>query len=213
MTKDGHWNAGLTTTAGITLGAIGAIVVATVTVHHGVLEWSDWLQFAGILIGAGATIGAGILAWASMQRQIISQENLHALDKLGSYAERLRGLLNEYAVAVGDFEDNNPAERISRMKSFNKRPRSPEFMTIYEDTLLGDDREAVAALLIQMDTVSNISTKVTMRRSARTNIYPLYFEIADSIDKRRRALEQGRPLPEVRNMSFIAKEAYSQHEE
>ncbi|MCL8382474.1 hypothetical protein [Xanthobacter aminoxidans] len=72
--KDGHWNAGVTTTGGVTLGFIGAVLIMTISVKNESLDWSDWLQFAGTLIGAAATIAAGVLAWISIQRQIDAPE-------------------------------------------------------------------------------------------------------------------------------------------
>lgn len=71
--KDGHWNAGMTTAAGILLGAL--LFASCAAASQGGLTASDWLQFAATLIGAAATIAAGATAWFAAQRQIYSRED------------------------------------------------------------------------------------------------------------------------------------------
>lgn len=73
--RDGHWNAGVTTTAGAVFGIVATVLISTTTVNRGALNWGDWLQFIGTLIGAAATIGAGIAAWMTIQGQMAAPEN------------------------------------------------------------------------------------------------------------------------------------------
>ena len=59
---------------------LGASLMANATGTTGSLitisgEKSDWLGFWGSILGAGATISAGALAWVAAQKQILHKEN------------------------------------------------------------------------------------------------------------------------------------------
>ncbi|MFG1376145.1 hypothetical protein [Xanthobacter autotrophicus] len=79
------WNAGVTTSAGLVLGAISSTLITSAAIGNGDIELKDWLQFIGTLIGAAATIGAGVAAWIAVQRQI-REPREHAIETIDVFA-------------------------------------------------------------------------------------------------------------------------------
>ncbi|MFG1433366.1 hypothetical protein V5F44_21050 [Xanthobacter sp. V2C-8] len=94
MSEDAKWNGAVTTTAGIILGVIVTSSVAFAGGDH--IKASDWLQFAGTIFGSLIALGAALVAWLAMQRQVSAHQQSFSLatDEHRKRMVRLLHLIN-----------------------------------------------------------------------------------------------------------------------
>lgn len=68
MDRTGHWNAAVTTGAGIALGILACASAAAAGDGH--IQASDWLQFSGTILAALMALGAATFAAIPIYRQL-----------------------------------------------------------------------------------------------------------------------------------------------
>lgn len=135
--KDGEWNAGLTTTAGFTLGVVATVLIATTSINSGALEWSDWLQFAGTLIGAGATIGAGVAAWLAVHRQINAPTD-RAVEVIFRYAISVEQAASDCGIRMSGIIKQKDIDEFLFKSSFQTYDKYKEATDNLNNTILNE---------------------------------------------------------------------------
>lgn len=170
---------------------------------------SDWLGFWGAIIGAAATIAAGGIAWLAAQRQILTSENINAVERLKNYDIQLRRLFRQLVEAIGDQEDGRPEARRERFRSLIESTSAPELIVLQNDTLLGGDGDAVGSWVMDLVAIAGYYTNPQWARNGPPDAFNPYFDIADSILKRIRLLESGTPVDKIRATTFIERRPLS----
>ncbi|WP_454917409.1 hypothetical protein [Xanthobacter sediminis] len=117
MSEDAKWNGAVTTTAGIILGVLATSVVAAAA--GGKIDGKDWLQFAGSIFGGTMALGAALVAWLAMRRQVAAHQQSFSLatDEHRKRMVRLLHLISEdVAHARGEVaKEKNSLDRLGPM--------------------------------------------------------------------------------------------------
>lgn len=93
------------------LGIVGLLLLATalamlltigipITVSKDTVELKDWLGFAGTVLGAIVTLGAAVIAWRAVQKQIAAQRDAMLLDVTTREEDRLEADLHAINVCL-----------------------------------------------------------------------------------------------------------------
>jgi hypothetical protein len=182
-----------------TVGLMALAIVLTFVISAGLplittaepVKVSDWLGFAGNIVGAGGTLMAAFIAWSAVQQQISEQRRAVESQRRDEADVRLNMLTSAIVRARSEYamiSVRKDAERIAQYEEFEAFRTSNEVLLTIIDPVVGRDNEAIGFLFNAMHHHGGALIGKYDEKKGRiyADLIPdLYRQIVNSLDQRR----------------------------